>query len=84
MGGDQTPRRMLRGSGSGSNKSGDGAMGFSPSSSQRPSRTPPDGSAAAAAAARAPLSENDLAAVHNVLLQESDNIIMWEQPGALL
>lgn len=75
--------RMLRGTNSGSNKSG-----FSPSTSQRPSRTPPesgDGSSrglgmAMAADARV-LTDSDLAARHDVVLQDSGTIVMLEVPG---
>lgn len=83
MAGDQSLGRLLRGTNSGSNKS----SGCSPSSSQRPSRTPPDSSdggrerAGAGAAAAQVLTESDLAARHDVLLQDSGTIIMLEQPG---
>ena len=83
LGADQGPSRTLRGTNSGSNKS----QGCSPSTSQRPSRTPPesrDGGrerAGQETAGAAVLTERDLSARHDVFLQDSGNIVMLEQPG---
>jgi hypothetical protein len=75
--------RMLRGTNSGSNKSG-----FSPSTSQRPTRTPPESGDGGrepglAAADMRVLTDSDLAARHDVVLQDSGTIIMLEMPGRL-
>lgn len=56
--------------------------GGSPSSSARPTDDAPPAAAGAAAAAAVFLSDTELARQHKVLLQETDNIIMWEVPGA--
>ncbi len=74
--------RMLRGTNSGSNKSG-----FSPSTSQRPSRMPPEsgdgGREQGPAIDTRVLTESDLAARHDVVLQDSGTIVMLEMPGGL-
>jgi hypothetical protein len=75
--------RMLRGTNSGSNKSG-----FSPSTSQRPTRTPPESGDGGrepglAAADSRVLTDSDLAARHDVVLQDSGTIVMLEMPGRL-
>lgn len=76
--------RALRGTNSGSNKS----QGCSPSTSQRPTRTPPesrDGGSREAGldpADVAVLSEAELAARHDVVLTDTGTIVMLEMPGA--
>lgn len=84
--GDGASSRALRGTNSGSNKS---ASGFSPSTSQRPTRTPPDSGDGGRhngldPADLAVLTESDLAARHDVLLQDCGTIVMLEVPGQQL
>jgi hypothetical protein len=84
--GDGASSRALRGTNSGSNKS---ASGFSPSTSQRPTRTPPESGDGGRQhgvdpADLAVLTESDLSARHDVILQDSGTIVMLEVPGELI
>jgi len=83
MAGDQLSR-ALRGTNSGSNKS----QGVSPLGSRRPTRTPPERADPAVSelagidqASAVVLTERDLAARHDVFLQDTGTIVMLEQPG---